>query len=92
MFGRNRFEARLRFVEEQITEFQTLKANLAQLATQLSSLRGSVNAKFSGDLPKQKKKQQSEEFRELTAEEQEFVNSLPPHELERIKNMDDDEE
>jgi len=86
-------EGKWLLLESELKPILLLAQRLETLETSLSSLRGTVNAKLSGEpVQKVKKKQSPEEFRELTPEEQEFINSLPPHELERLNKSDDEEE
>jgi len=87
MFENKRFEARLKYLEEHLTKFEILKADLAQLSTQLASLRGSVNAKYAGAAEIIKPISQKIMDRELTPDEQAFVDSLPEHEKERLKDL-----
>lgn len=90
MFWKNRltFEMRLTALEAEIAQLQPLKANVAQLETQLASLRGSVNAKYAGAAQIIKPiSQKVQEDRELTPDEMAFIDSLPEHEKERLKEL-----
>jgi len=94
MWGRKcNCEGKWLLLESELKPILLLAQRLETLETSLSSLRGTVNAKLSGEpLKKPNSKRTKEEFRDLTEEEQEFINSLPPHELERLKNLETDED
>jgi len=87
-------EGKWLLLESELKPILLLGQRLEALETSLSSLRGTVNAKLSGETIKKNTTRQKnqQDYRQFTPEEQEFLAGLPEHELERIKNIVSDQE